>query len=101
MTQDCRARILAVQKLVEEEVNGHSERPESEVSNVLCKVESGKRDAEREMGECGLSRQLHHPYGISAKRSRLTSTVIPGTNIITANAWKNFRLALTLNVGNR
>lgn len=31
----------------------------------------------------------------------LTSTAIPGTNMTTASAWKNFRRALTLSVGIR
>lgn len=38
--------------------------------------------------------------GLNHTDKKLTSKVIPGTNITTAKAWKNFRRAFTLNVGN-
>lgn len=107
MAEDGRARVLRVEKFVEEEMDADPKWPERKVADVLGESEGGKGDGERQVREGRLEK--HHQH--SARRiplqkgsacacaESLTSTAMPGTNITTANAWKNFLLALTDRVG--
>jgi hypothetical protein len=54
MAQNRRARVLGVEKLVEEEMDRHAKRPECKVPDEFGKVECSECDREGEVGECGL-----------------------------------------------
>jgi hypothetical protein len=104
MTQNGRARVLLVEKFVEEQVYRRTEWVEGEIPYVLGKVEDGKRQREGQMGKRRLFRvkiQDKHCASSAALRQDVipTSTMMPGTNMTTARAWKNFLLAFTLKTG--
>lgn len=54
MTQNSGSRILRVQKLIQEQMDADAKRPQGKVPHILGKVERGKRDGERQVGESGL-----------------------------------------------
>lgn len=101
VAQNRRPGILLVKELVEEEVDSRAEGVDGEVADVFCEVEDGKGEGEGEVSEGGLH-DRHVSIGPRCKVStQLTSNMIPGTNMTTANAWKYFLLAFILNTGNR
>lgn len=87
--------IFGIEEFVQEEMNRYAKWPQREVSDILGKVECRKGDREGKMGECG----LYISFSPRGTDRRLTSIAIPGTNMTTAKAWKNFLLAFTLKVG--
>lgn len=54
MAENCRAAILAIQKVVEKEMDELPQRPECEIADVFCKGEGSERDAHRKVGKSGL-----------------------------------------------
>lgn len=67
---------------------------EGKVPRVLGEGEEGEGDREGEGGEGGL--QTSSLACSNEREKGRTSTAIPGTNIITASAWKNLRRMLRL-----
>jgi hypothetical protein len=63
MAEDRRARVLRVEKLVEEEMDADPKRPEGKVADVFGKCEGGKSDGERQVREGRLEKHYQH-YGI-------------------------------------
>ena len=69
MAENCRAAVLAIQKVVEEEMNELAQRPECEIADVLCKGEGSERDAHRKVGKSGLRKNMrHHPCNSKANK---------------------------------
>lgn len=103
MAQNSCTTVPVIKKLVQEQVNCSTKGIDSEVSNILQKSEQSKRDTERQVRKGGLN-HTREVWASSAPLSAgagqgLTSSAMPGTNIATANPWKNFRRALSPSVG--
>ena len=99
MTEDCCPAVFLVEKFVHEDVDCCAKWVQRKVPDVLCEGEQSERGAKGKVREGGL-----RMGPISSDRTRdpgdiFTSIAIPGKNIKTASAWKNFRLAFTLSVG--
>lgn len=58
MAQYSRPAVLAVGKLVQEQVDRYAKWPEGEIADVFCKVEGGECDAEGEVSERRLYRSV-------------------------------------------
>ena len=61
MAENCRAAVLAIQKVVEEEMNELAQRPECEIADVFCKGEGSESDAHRKVGKSGLLKKYETP----------------------------------------
>ena len=93
MAENRRAAVLAIQKVVEEEMDELPQRPECEIADVFCKGEGRERDAHRQVCKSRLRKNMrYHPCNSKASGGGHTSMITPGTNIKTASPWNDFRL---------
>lgn len=54
MAENRRTAVLAVQKVVEEEMDELPQRPESEIADIFRKGEGSESDTHRQVGKSGL-----------------------------------------------
>ncbi len=67
MAENRRAAVLAIQKVVEEEMDELPQRPECEIADIFCKGEGRESGAHRQVCKSGLRIEMrHHPCNSKA-----------------------------------
>lgn len=96
MTQDDGPRVLVVEELVHENVQGSTQRVECVVANILRKNEGRESDRHSKMRKVGLDEVSVRTSSAQRLDPHLTSINMPGMKIRTASPWKNFLRAFKL-----
>ena len=70
MAENRRTTVLAIQKVVEEEMDELPQRPECEIADILRKGEGSESDTHRQVGKSRLRKLFmrHHPCNIKARK---------------------------------